>query len=108
MNIYPPLNTNPQNNQMYSQPIQPVVQQYMPRQKNNSFPKAYTIVQIIFFIVLCLAMIALQTVITIYKFQSYSFGAGFWVAAYFIGAIICLFNIRKFNLITFLFCFLIN
>jgi hypothetical protein len=106
MNIFPPLNTNSQNIQMYSQPIQPVVQQYMPRQRKNSFPRAYTILQIIFFIVLCLAMIALQTVITIYNFASYPFGAGFWVAAYFIGAIVCLFNIRKFILIVFLFLLL--
>ena len=69
MNIYPPLNANPQNNPMYSQQIQnqPIIQGYSaPHNRNfqqKPFPKAYTIVQIVFFIVLCLAMIALLEVI---------------------------------------------
>ena len=101
MNIYPPLNANSQNNPMYSQQIQnqPIIQGYSaPHNRNfqqKPFPKAYTIVQIVFFIVLCLAMIALQIVISLNKFPSFELSPGYWVPVYFFGAVICLFNIRN-------------
>jgi hypothetical protein len=98
MNIYPPLNTNSQSTPINSQRIQnqPAVQGYILPQNNNfqekKFSKVYVIVQIVFLVVLCIAMFAIQIVMIVNHFPTYFAGPGIWVAVYFIGAIICLSN----------------